>query len=58
MLEALEHFNFTSATTGEPKMIILTQASYGLGHRLTGGLWRDLKPDEVRGQIVKAFMVL
>ena len=27
---------FTSATTGDPKMVLHTQASYGLGHRLTG----------------------
>ena len=38
---------FTSATTGEPKMVLHTQASYGLGHRVTGGLWLDLKPDDV-----------
>ncbi len=38
---------FTSATTGEPKMVMHTQASYGLGHRLTGELWLDLKPDDV-----------
>lgn len=38
---------FTSATTGEPKMVLHTQASYGIGHRLTGELWLDLKPDDV-----------
>ena len=38
---------FTSATTGDPKMVLHTQASYGLGHRLTGQLWLDLKPDDV-----------
>jgi acetyl-CoA synthetase/medium-chain acyl-CoA synthetase len=38
---------FTSATTGEPKMVLHSQASYGLGHRLTGQLWLDLKPDDV-----------
>jgi acyl-coenzyme A synthetase/AMP-(fatty) acid ligase len=38
---------FTSATTGEPKMVLHTQASYGLGHRLTGELWLDLKPHDV-----------
>ena len=27
---------FTSATTGNPKMVLHTQASYGLGHRVTG----------------------
>jgi acetyl-CoA synthetase/medium-chain acyl-CoA synthetase len=38
---------FTSATTGEPKMVLHTQASYGLGHRLTGEWWLDLAPDDV-----------
>ena len=38
---------FTSATAGDPKMVLHTQASYGLGHRLTGQLWLDLRPDDV-----------
>jgi len=38
---------FTSATTGNPKMVLHTQASYGLGHRLTGQLWLDLRPGDV-----------
>ena len=38
---------FTSATTGDPKMVLHTQASYGLGHRLTGQLWLDLRPDDL-----------
>jgi acetyl-CoA synthetase/medium-chain acyl-CoA synthetase len=38
---------FTSATTGEPKMVLHTQASYGIGHRLTGELWLDCKPGDV-----------
>ncbi len=42
---------FTSATTGEPKMVMHTQASYGLGHRLTGEFWFDLKPDDVHWNI-------
>jgi len=42
---------FTSATTGEPKMVLHTQASYAIGHRLTGGLWLDLKPDDVHWNI-------
>jgi acetyl-CoA synthetase/medium-chain acyl-CoA synthetase len=42
---------FTSATTGDPKMVLHTQASYGLGHRLTGGLWLDCKPDDVHWNI-------
>jgi acetyl-CoA synthetase/medium-chain acyl-CoA synthetase len=42
---------FTSATTGEAKMVLHTQASYGLGHRLTGELWLDLKPGELHWNI-------
>ncbi len=38
---------FTSGTTGQPKMVVHTQASYGLGHRVTGELWLDLKPGDV-----------
>jgi acyl-coenzyme A synthetase/AMP-(fatty) acid ligase len=38
---------FTSGTTGPPKMVLHTHASYGLGHRLTGQLWLDLRPDDV-----------
>jgi acetyl-CoA synthetase/medium-chain acyl-CoA synthetase len=37
---------FTSATTGEPKMVLHTQVSYGLAHRVTGALWLDLKPGD------------
>ncbi len=38
---------FTSSTTGSPKMVLHTQASYGLGHEVTGKLWLDLGPDDV-----------
>lgn len=38
---------FTSATTGQPKMVLHTQASYGLGHQVTGELWLDAKPNDV-----------
>jgi len=38
---------FTSGTTGPPKMVLHTQASYGLAHRLTGELWLDLKSNDV-----------
>ena len=42
---------FTSATTGEPKMVLHTQASYGLGHRATGEWWLDLRPGEVHWNV-------
>jgi acyl-coenzyme A synthetase/AMP-(fatty) acid ligase len=42
---------FTSATTGDPKMVLHTQASYGLGHRLTGQYWLDLKPNDLHWNI-------
>jgi acyl-coenzyme A synthetase/AMP-(fatty) acid ligase len=42
---------FTSATTGEPKMVVHTQASYGLGHRLTGQYWLDLTTEDVHWNI-------
>jgi len=42
---------FTSATTGEPKMVLHTQVSYALGHRLTGGLWLDCRPGELHWNI-------
>ena len=38
---------FTSGTTGHPKMVLHTQASYGLGHRATGEYWLDLKPADL-----------
>ena len=42
---------FTSATTGEPKMVLHTQASYGMGHRLTGELLLDCRLGEVHWNI-------
>lgn len=38
---------FTSSTTGNPKMVLHTQASYGLGHEVTGKLWLDLGPGDL-----------
>lgn len=38
---------FTSGTVGEPKIVLHTQASYGLGHRLTGELWLDAGPRDL-----------
>ena len=42
---------FTSATTGYPKMVLHTQASYGLAHRFTGELWLDCGPQDVHWNI-------
>jgi acyl-coenzyme A synthetase/AMP-(fatty) acid ligase len=42
---------FTSATTGEPKMVLHTQASYGLAHRVTGELWLDSRPGDVHWNV-------
>lgn len=38
---------FTSGTTGPPKMVLHTQESYGLGHRVTGAEWLCCKPHDV-----------
>jgi len=42
---------FTSATTGHPKMVLHTHASYGLAHKLTGQYWLDLGPEDVHWNI-------
>jgi acyl-coenzyme A synthetase/AMP-(fatty) acid ligase len=38
---------FTSGTTGYPKMVMHTHASYGLGHVITGKYWLDLGPNDL-----------
>ena len=38
---------FTSGTTGPPKMVLHTHASYGMGHRVTGEMWLDLHPGDL-----------
>lgn len=38
---------FTSGTTGYPKMTLHTQASYGIGHLVTGKYWLDLRSDDL-----------
>jgi len=38
---------FTSGTTGYPKMVLHTQASYGIGHIITGHYWLRLTPGEL-----------
>ena len=38
---------FTSGTTGYPKMVLHTQASYPIGHYITGRFWLGLTPDDL-----------
>ncbi|MGD9891006.1 MAG: AMP-binding protein [Dehalococcoidia bacterium] len=38
---------FTSGTTGYPKMVAHTHASYGIGHQITGKLWLDVTPNDL-----------
>lgn len=38
---------FSSGTTGAPKMVLHTQASYPLGHTLTGRFWLDLNAEDL-----------
>ena len=38
---------FTSGTTGPPKMVLHTHASYGLAHRMTGEQWLCSEPGDV-----------
>ncbi|MCA9076686.1 MAG: AMP-binding protein [Planctomycetaceae bacterium] len=42
---------FTSGTTGHPKMVLHTQASYGIGHTTTGRYWLDLHPDDLHWNV-------
>lgn len=42
---------FTSGTTGMPKMVLHTHASYGLGHRATGRFWLDLGPNDLHWNV-------
>ena len=38
---------FTSGTTGYPKMVINTHASYPIGHVITGKFWLDNRPSDL-----------
>ena len=42
---------FTSGTVSYPKMVIHTQASYGIGHLITAKYWQDLKPADLHWTI-------
>jgi acyl-coenzyme A synthetase/AMP-(fatty) acid ligase len=42
---------FTSGTTGMPKMVLHTHASYGLGHRVTGRFWLDLREEDLHWNV-------
>jgi acetyl-CoA synthetase/medium-chain acyl-CoA synthetase len=41
----------TSATTGSPKLVVHSQISYGLGHRLTGELLLGCQPGDLHWNI-------
>ena len=38
---------FTSGTVSYPKMVMHTQASYGIGHTITARYWQDLRAGDV-----------
>ncbi len=38
---------FTSGTVSYPKMVLHTQASYAIAHRITATFWQDLKPTDL-----------
>jgi len=38
---------FTSGTVSYPKMVMHTQASYGIGHSITARYWQDLREGDV-----------
>jgi acyl-coenzyme A synthetase/AMP-(fatty) acid ligase len=42
---------FTSGTTGFPKMVVHTQASYGIGHTVTARYWIGLEPEDLHWNI-------
>ncbi len=47
---------FTSGTVGYPKMVLHTQASYPIGHTITGKYWLDLHEREGSGKLSPPFL--
>lgn len=42
---------FTSGTVAYPKMVVHTQASYGIGHLITARFWQDVHPEDMQWTI-------
>ena len=42
---------FTSGTVSHPKMVLHTQASYGIAHEITARFWQDLHPGDMHWTI-------
>ena len=42
---------FTSGTVGPPKMVLHTQASYAIAHKITAEYWQDAKPSDLQWAI-------
>lgn len=42
---------FTSGTTGPPKLVVHTQASYPLAHLITGRYWLDLRAGDIHWNV-------
>jgi acetyl-CoA synthetase/medium-chain acyl-CoA synthetase len=42
---------FTSGTTGMPKMVLHSHASYGVAHEVTGRFWLDLRENDLHWNI-------
>lgn len=42
---------FTSGTTGPPKMVLHSHASYGIGHRVTADYWLGLSANDIHWNV-------
>lgn len=49
--EDIAQLFFTSGTTGKPKMVTHTQASYGIGQKVTTKYWLELKENDLMWNI-------